>query len=470
MVDAVGKGPVDEPASEPIRVQVPGQASTQLLSATGDAAADAKGQVSWALFEWARNPYVILITIYIFSPYFTSTVVGDPVRGQAIWGNINGIAGFFIACLGPVLGAIADTGGKRKPWIVFFIALMVPAMFALWWAMPGEGGLSILSIAALIVLVAVAFEFSAVFHNSMLPAVAPHERIGFLSGLGLALGNAGALLILCFMLWAFMLPGAVDWGFVPDVPLFGIDALAHENSRISGPIVAVWLLVFSLPLLLWTPDVKGTNVPVKVAIRRGLGSVVGTVRKLRHYRNIAIYLGARMFYNDGKTAVLVFGGVYAVGVFGWNALTLTIYGIVLSIFAVGGGFFGGWLDDTFGSKRAILVSIGGTCVGLVLAISITPTELFFLPYDAASAEPMTLAVSRRLQPPPLAIRAPPCPSTTPAWLSALAACCAVYGGVTGAPAPLLSQLGTALVTGSRHSSPPAFPGQACPAACHNWQL
>ncbi len=249
MVDAVGKGPVDEPASEPIRVQVPGQASTQLLSATGDAAADAKGQVSWALFEWARNPYVILITIYIFSPYFTSTVVGDPVRGQAIWGNINGIAGFFIACLGPVLGAIADTGGKRKPWIVFFIALMVPAMFALWWAMPGEGGLSILSIAALIVLVAVAFEFSAVFHNSMLPAVAPHERIGFLSGLGLALGNAGALLILCFMLWAFMLPGAVDWGFVPDVPLFGIDALAHENSRISGPIVAVWLLVFSLPLL-----------------------------------------------------------------------------------------------------------------------------------------------------------------------------------------------------------------------------
>ena len=384
MVDAVGKGPVNEP----VRVQVPGQASTQLLSATGDAAADAKGQMSWALFEWARNPYVILITIYIFSPYFTSTVVGDPVRGQAIWGNINGIAGFFIACLGPVLGAIADTGGKRKPWIVFFVALMVPAMFALWWAMPGEGGLSILSIAALIVLIAVAFEFSAVFHNSMLPAVAPHERIGFLSGLGLALGNAGALLILCFMLWAFMLPGAVPWSFVPDAPLFGIDAGANENSRISGPIVAVWLLVFSLPLLLWTPDVKGANVPVTVAIRRGLGSVVGTVRKLKHYRNIAIYLAARMFYNDGKTAVLVFGGVYAAGVFGWNALTLTIYGIVLSVFAVGGGFFGGWLDDRFGSKRAILVSIGGTCVGLILAISMTPTEIFFLPYDAASAEPV----------------------------------------------------------------------------------
>jgi UMF1 family MFS transporter len=383
-VDAVDKRPGDEP----VRVQVPGQASAQLLSASGGEAADGKGQWSWALFEWARNPYVILITIYIFSPYFSSTVVGDPVRGQAIWGNINGIAGFFIAALGPVLGAIADTGGKRKPWIVFFIAIMVPAMFALWWAMPGEGGLSILAIAALIVLIAVAFEFSAVFHNSMLPAVAPHERIGFLSGLGLALGNAGALLILCFMLWAFMLPGNVDWGFVPSAPLFGIDASAHENSRISGPIVALWLLVFSLPLLLWTPDVKGTNVSMRKAIAGGIGNVIGTIRKLRHYRNVAIYLAARMFYNDGKTAVLVFGGVYAVGVFGWGPLTLTIYGIVLSVFAVAGGFFGGWLDDTFGSKRAILVSIGGTCVGLVLAISITPNELFFLPYDAAAAGPI----------------------------------------------------------------------------------
>lgn len=368
--------------------RVQGQANAPLLSASGGEAADTKGQWGWALFEWARNPYVLLITIYVFSPYFTSVVVGDPVRGQAIWGNINGIAGFVIACLGPVLGAIADTGGRRKPWIVFFIAIMVPAIYALWWAMPGEGGLSILAIAALVVLIAVAFEFSAVFHNSMLPAVAPHERIGFLSGLGLALGNAGGLIILCFMLWAFMLPGNVDWGFVPSAPLFGIDAGAFENSRISGPIVAVWLLAFSLPLLLWTPDVKGARVPIGDAVSRGISSVIGTVRRLRHYRNIAIYLVARMFYNDGKTAVLIFGGVYAAGVFGWGPLTLTIYGIVLSVFAVGGGFFGGWLDDRFGSKRAILVSIGGTSLGLILAISMTPTEIFFFPYDAASAQPI----------------------------------------------------------------------------------
>jgi UMF1 family MFS transporter len=81
----------------------------------------------------------------------------------------------------------------------------------------------------------------------------------------------------------------------------------------------------------------------------------------------------------------VFGGVYASGIFGWNSLTMTIFGIVLSVFAVFGGFVGGWLDDTFGSKRAILVSIGGTSLGLVLAVSITPDQLFFtVPWDRAA--------------------------------------------------------------------------------------
>ncbi len=103
---------------------------------------------------------------------------------------------------------------------------------------------------------------------------------------------------------------------------------------------------------------------------------------------MALYLFARMFYNDGKTAVLIFGGVYAAGVFQWGPLTLTIYGVVLSVFAVAGGLFGGWLDNTFGSRNAILISIGGTSLGLLLAVSMTPNEIFFVPYDAASAEPI----------------------------------------------------------------------------------
>src|SRR5215470_9784892 len=80
----------------------------------------ARGRVSWVLFEWARNPYVLVITVYVYATYFSRDVVGDPVKGQALWAAIQGYAGLAVAGLAPFLGAIADAGGRRKPWLVFF--------------------------------------------------------------------------------------------------------------------------------------------------------------------------------------------------------------------------------------------------------------------------------------------------------------------------------------------------------------
>ncbi len=193
------------------------------------------------------------------------------------------------------------------------------------------------------------------------------------------------------MLWGLSLPGKVDWGFIPEKALFGLDTSAFEQDRITGPIAALWLAVFALPLFLFTPDRARGSLGALAAVRAGFRQLWHTIQELRRYRNVATYLGARMIYNDGKTAVLVFGGVYAAGVFGWDSLTMTVYGIVLSVFAVFGGFVGGWLDDTFGSKRAILISIGGTSLGLILAVSITPDELFFVvPWDRAAPKLWTL--------------------------------------------------------------------------------
>jgi UMF1 family MFS transporter len=353
---------------------------------SGDQAASRIGQVSWAVFEGARDPYVILITIYIFSPYFTSVVIGDPVKGQTLIGQISGYAGFIIAALAPILGAISDSGGRRKPWLIAWLLVLAPSSMCLWFAMPGgTSGLPIWAISILLCLNAVMFEFTQPFHNAMLPSIAQPERVGPLSGLALSLGNASSVLILCFMLVGLTLPGTVDWSFVPQHAWFGLDASRYENSRIAGPIAAVWLLVFALPLLIFTPDRARSSLPMSAAIAGGFRSVFRTVVSLKRYANVGLYLFARMIYNDGKTAVLVFGGVYAAGNFGWRALTMTVFGIALSIFAVLGGFVGGWLDNAFGSKRAILISIGGTMLGLVLELSITPHMLFFRPYDFAHA-------------------------------------------------------------------------------------
>lgn len=348
----------------------------------GTRAAKPLGYNSWALFEWARNPYVILVTIYIFAPYFSSTVVGDPVKGQGLLGYTNAVSGFIIALLAPFLGAIADKNGRRKPWILVFVALMVPSVFLLWFAEPGGAGIGIYPVLGLIVLIAVVFEFSAVFHNAMLPGVAPHNKLGFLSGLAIGLGNVGGLLLMIFVLYAFALPGEVDWSFIPESPLFGLNQDAQEHNRIVGPLTAVWLLIFSLPLILFTPDGKSSGKGTMESVKQGLMDVWITLRKVKHYFNVALYLVARMIFNDGMVGVLIFGGVYAAGTFGWGTITMLIFGIITSFSAAIGALLGGWLDDRFGSKMAVLCAVGGTALFLTLGVSIQwDSVLFVIPLN-----------------------------------------------------------------------------------------
>jgi len=85
------------------------------LNIAGARAADLKGQWSWALFQWARDFGGSIIIVFIFAPYFTTSVIGDPIKGQALWGHLNAMAGVFTGLSGPLLGAIADTTGRRKP-------------------------------------------------------------------------------------------------------------------------------------------------------------------------------------------------------------------------------------------------------------------------------------------------------------------------------------------------------------------
>ena len=369
------------------------------VSETKPRHAGTAGQLSWALFEWARNPYYILIVIYIFGPYFTNEVIGDPVRGQAIWGYINGFAGFCTALLAPFLGAMADKVGRRKPWIGAFIVLMVPAILLLWLAVPGQANAGILTLAVALAAASMGFAFTEVFHNAMLPAVVPYHRLGLVSGWGLALGNGGALLILAFMLYAFALPasGLLDWGWLPDQVLFGLDVAQFEHDRIAAPITAVWLVLFALPLFFFTPDQTDSGgTTAAQAIRAGLADVWNTMLHVFAYKNILIYLSARMFFNDGKLAIMTFYMIYATGIFDWGGAERLLVGVFLTVFAIAAGFIGGWLDDIVGSKKAIIFTIAGNVVALVAAVSITPTTIFFIEFEGLDEPVWQFAFFRTL--------------------------------------------------------------------------
>ena len=359
----------------------------QILSLAGTPAASPLGYYSWAFGQAARDPFYIMVVIYIFFPYFSAVVVGDPVRGQSLIGYINASVGFVLAATILFLGAIADTVGRRKPWILVTYGTIAIGGFLLWWVKPGSEGLSLYSSVGLIFIIMVAFAYAEVFHNAMLPSITPAERAGEVSGLAYALGNFGAVSMMVFVLFAFALPGVQDWPFLPEQPLLGIDHSLNEHDRIVGPISGVWLVIFILPVLLFTPDGLSRGITWRQAARTGIREVATTLRQLiKHYSNIAVYLVARMLFNDGMVGVLVFGGVYAAGNFGWETITLLIFGLTTSVSAMIGAYLGGRLEDRLGSMRTLKVSIFGSATLLVVLTSITPETLFFV--IPASDEPV----------------------------------------------------------------------------------
>jgi MFS transporter, UMF1 family len=330
------------------------------------------GQFSWALFDWANQPFFTVVTTFIFGPYFANVMIGDAVSGQTAWAFTQSTAGIFIAVLSPFLGAMADAGGPRKPYVFAFQLLLFAGSACLWWAYPHRPDLAG-PIGWAVIAATVGAEMSIVFNNAQLPAIVRPERIGWLSGFGWGLGYVGGLIALFMVLAAQAQLGAGGQDYVLE--------------RLTGPASSIWLALFVLPMFLFTPDQAPRRLGLLRAAWQGGRSVVATVRGLRKYRNALTFLVAFMLYNDGLSAIIAFGGVYASATFGWSTMTLGIFGIILTVFAIPGAFLGGKLDDRLGSKRTVQLATLGVIIATLGIVSITSDCVLFV----VPAEPLQSA-------------------------------------------------------------------------------
>jgi UMF1 family MFS transporter len=349
--------------------------------------------VSWIFFDWAAQPYFTLITTFVFAPYFATHVAPDPTTGQSLWGFATAAAGIMIALMSPVLGAIADASGRRKPWIAGFGALLVIGSSLMWIGKPGDVGV-IPPLLLAFSIATIGAEFATVFNNAMMPTLVPPDRIGRLSGTGWATGYVGGILSLVLVL-GFLAAnpenGRTLFGLKP---LFGLDPVSHQGDRISGPLTGIWFIVFVLPMFLLTPDYPAKR-PVREAMREGLVELKQTLTELPKQKSMAAFLLANMIYTDGLVSLFAFGGIYAAGTFGWDTIRIGTFGIILAIAGTFGAWLGGKLDDRLGAKRVIAGSMTILLAAIVAILLVDKEHVLFVkvappepngPLFAAAAE------------------------------------------------------------------------------------
>lgn len=321
---------------------------------------------AWCLFDWANHAFPSIVVTYVFAAYFTKAVAPTPEEGTALWGQTLSLAGIAIALTSPVLGAIADQSGRRKPWLAALMLVCAAATAALWFVRPGSDVRTALPLMAIGVL---AYELAIVFYNAMLPDLAPPRLVGRLSGWGWGCGYGGGLACLAVALLLLVQPAT---------PPFGLDRAQAEPVRATVFLAAAWMIVFALPLFLLAPDRCGRGVPMGRAVRDGIGALWRTLMRLPRHPNLALFLLAKMVFTDGLNTLFAFGGIYAAGTFAMAPDELLVFGILLNVVAGAGAAGFAWVDDRLGAKPTILIALAALTVLGVAILPIRDKTLFYV--------------------------------------------------------------------------------------------
>lgn len=348
----------------------------------------------WMAFDWATQPFYTLGLTFIFGPYF-ATVAAQHYMGtgldemaadahaQSIWSLGQTIAGLFIAFTAPVLGAYADSTGRRMPWLIAFSIVFAIAISLIWYMVPDGSAILFCLVAFSIAFVAA--EYALIFTNAILPSLGDEHEIGRISGDGAAIGYWGGVLALLIFL-PFFYEFSEGKTLLGLSPAFGLlDGTAREGTRAVGPFIAIWFAIFMIPYWMYVRETQKPNRAggMGAALRDLKVSLSGVV----HRKSLLNFLISSMLYRDALNALYAFGGVYAALVLNWGLMQVAVFGIVGAITAAIATSIAGRADRKFGPRPVIHFCIITLMVVCVIIVGMTREHVFGIPLAEGSKVP-----------------------------------------------------------------------------------
>tara|TARA_B100001123_G_scaffold19260_1_gene21496 strand:- start:1059 stop:2291 length:1233 start_codon:yes stop_codon:yes gene_type:complete len=319
---------------------------------------------NFALYDFANSAFTTIIITFIFATYFAKQIAPNPVMGQSYWGWTIGITGFLVAIIGPIAGSFADKNNRIVFFIRCFSLLCIFFTTLLWFSKPSQ---SYLLYTLLIVGIANLFyELSLIFYNSLLKDISHNKNLGKSSGFGFALGYVGGIIILLISIKLF-----IDTENLP----FGLTKENSQNIRAITLLVSFWFLIFASPFLFFEIKERSKKTTKKTS------TYFSEIKKLIWNKKLSVlakFLIARMLYADGLNAIIVMGGIFAVGVFNLEIKELLKLSILMNITAFAGAFIGGIINDKYGSKLVIIFSLIGLIFSSTAILFTSSVSTFFL--------------------------------------------------------------------------------------------
>ncbi len=323
-----------------------------------------KVQFAWALYDFANSAYVLLIIAFAFPLFFKYLLASGSGRGDFLWGLALGGSVLLGGISAPLVGAYADVFGRHRYAFRIFVSATILGTASLALLQPGQLGLGML----LFVGTNACFNVSTALYDSYLLRVSDPKRIGSVSGLAWGIGYLGG--ILCLLL-VFPL-------------VTRLDDQSVGSYRAIFVVVALWYLVFSLPVLRTLPTLEPSPRQARLLARFGWRYVFILVyrtlkRTRRRYPAMASFIIGYYFLTDATGTLTNFASLFMRDTLQFSTTKIGIFLVAVQVVAVPSTILSGRLADRRGPKFVVLAGTLGWMIGCIwLFLARTAGELYVL--------------------------------------------------------------------------------------------
>lgn len=336
-------------------------------------ATDRKERFGWYLYDLANTSFTVLIVTALFPLYFR-VLVWNETLGDALWGYAGSVTMLIIALTAPILGAIADFGGTKKKFVIFYTSVCI-ALTSFMVFLPGLTqsqidtipdirppsplplfdfppflGLDIWVWAWIIFIVAnVGFQGALPFYNAWLPEISTEENIGRIGGYGFAAGYVGAMATIVIALGVILADLPYTYAFFAS---------------------AIFFLVFAIPSIKWLKNRPPKVFPGeegKSLVSLGYGRVRNTLRHIRDYKGLPLFLVAYFLFSDAITTVIYYAAIFGQAVYMFSTTMILVFFAVTQLAAIPGAFVFGVVADRIGTKKTLIITLFIWVIALALA-------------------------------------------------------------------------------------------------------